>query len=49
MSSFPSFWRSRFSIINDQIFAIYYSDTIYDMMMNIIGGFVGFAILKWKT
>lgn len=22
---------------------------IYDIMMNIIGGFVGFAILKWKA
>ncbi|HEY9703034.1 MAG TPA: hypothetical protein V6C58_11335 [Allocoleopsis sp.] len=34
--------------INDKIFAIYYIDTIYDMMMNILGGFIGFAILRWK-
>lgn len=41
--------RSRSSSINYRIFAAYYWDTIYDMMMNIIGGFVGFIVLIWKT
>ena len=36
-------------IKNPWPFAIYYCDTIYDMMMNIMGGFVGFLVLKWNT
>ena len=27
-------------------FAVYYSDTIYDMGVNLIGGFVGFLLIK---
>ena len=29
--------------------AFYYSDTIYDMMMNVVGGFGGFIALKSNT
>ena len=29
--------------------AVYYWDTIYDMMMNIVGGFGGFVVMRLNT
>ena len=40
------FIRACCKPINYSNFAIYYSDTIYDMFMNLIGGLVGFFIIK---
>lgn len=34
---------------NYRALAAYYWDTIYDMMINIVGGFVGFVVLRWQT
>lgn len=36
--------RLQLNLTNTKRFAAYYPDTIYDMMMNIIGGFTGFLI-----
>lgn len=40
------FIRLNLNLTNDRQFAAYYWDTIYDMMMNIIGGLTGFLILN---
>ncbi|HLP90595.1 MAG TPA: hypothetical protein VK184_18685 [Nostocaceae cyanobacterium] len=42
------FLRANSKTINYQLLAIYYQDTIYDMIMNIIGGFVAFLVLMWQ-
>jgi len=34
---------------NYRALAAYYWDTIYDMMINIVGGFVGFVVLRRQT
>lgn len=36
--------RLQLNLTNTNRFAAYYPDTIYDMMMNITGGFTGFLI-----
>lgn len=36
--------RLQLNLTNTNRFAAYYPDTVYDMMMNIIGGFTGFLI-----
>jgi glycopeptide antibiotics resistance protein len=41
--------RAKSSNISYRIFTIYYQDTIYDMIMNIIGGLIGFLLLEWQT
>jgi len=46
---FEYFLRSRSSVTNYRLFAAFYWDTIYDMMINMMGGFVGFVVLKLKT
>lgn len=33
---------------SDVKYAVYYWDTIYDMVMNIAGGLVGFIIIRWN-
>ncbi len=43
---FEYFLRACCQSINYSKFAVYYPDTIYDMGMNLIGGFVGFLIVK---
>jgi hypothetical protein len=32
-----------------EMLGIYYNDTIYDMITNILGGFIAFLVLKWIT
>lgn len=34
---------------SDIKYAVYYWDTIYDMVMNIAGGLVGFLIIRWNA
>jgi len=43
------FIRVSFRLTDEKRFAAYYWDTIYDMMINIMGGFVGFLVLRWNT
>lgn len=43
---FEFFLRVCCQPINYSKFALYYSDTIYDMGVNLIGGLVGFLIIK---
>ncbi|HLO87656.1 MAG TPA: hypothetical protein VK203_21990 [Nostocaceae cyanobacterium] len=41
--------RAQSPNINYRMFTLYYQDTVYDMIMNIFGGIVGFLVLKWQT
>lgn len=43
---FEYFLRVCCKAINYGKFAVYYSDTIYDMGVNLIGGLIGFLIVK---
>lgn len=43
------FVRVKANLTDDKHFAVYYWDTIYDMMMNMMGGFVGFLVLTWNA
>ena len=49
LNEFCEFFLRCFQPINDSKFALYYSDTIYDMGVNLIGGFVGFLIIKMNV
>ena len=40
--------RQRFNVLEPYQIALYYWDTIYDQIMNFLGGFIGFGILKWN-
>lgn len=39
--------RVQNSPINQAVFARYYVDTIYDMLMNLLGSLIGFVFLSW--
>jgi hypothetical protein len=41
--------RSASALIDTRILAIAYTDTIYDMAMNIIGGLMGWLVLRSKA
>jgi hypothetical protein len=41
--------RSSSALIDTRILAIAYTDTIYDMTMNIIGGLMGWLVLRSKA
>lgn len=40
--------RVAANLTENRYFAAFYGDTIYDMMMNMIGGLVGFLVLRWN-
>ncbi len=46
LNEFFEFSLRCFQPISNSKFALYYSDTIYDMSVNLIGGLVGFLIVK---
>lgn len=43
---FEYYLRVCCNLISDEKFIFYYEDTIYDMGVNLIGGLVGFSIVK---
>ncbi len=43
------FIRLQSHLTDTERFAAYYWDTIYDMMMNVMGGFMGFVLLQLNT
>jgi len=42
------FMRVRTGLLDYKNFGLYYWDTIYDMIMNMLGSFVGFVVVKWN-
>lgn len=46
---FEYFVRMQLNLTKSQQFAFYYWDTIYDMIMNLIGASIGFLILQWNN
>jgi hypothetical protein len=50
-NEFLEYWlrASSSKTVNYRLWSFYYSDTIYDMMMNIMGGYAGFILLKWQA
>lgn len=49
LGNFNEFFEYGLRMGNSKNFAAFYWDTIYDMMINMMGGLVGFVVTRWNA